>query len=123
MKDQQIINYLQEHDAMFLDEVTHYTGQVRPNLTLRTSHGEPVDLPENTHINHVLTVLDRNNKLVEIGLTPIASDNLDCLSNKLDDPNLRNFEISQLCSELADLSAQCTRRKIEYEPTSEETDR
>ena len=112
MKDKQILNYLREHDALFLDEVTNYQGQVRPHLKLRTSHGKPIDPPKNTHINHVEMVLERNNKLVPSGLTPIAADNLNLLSNKLDDPKLSNFEISLLHAALADLSAQCTRRKI-----------
>ena len=112
MKDKQILNYLREHDALFLDEVTNYQGQVRPHLKLRTSHGEPIDPPKNTHINHVEMVLERNNKLVPSGLTPIAADNLNLLSNKLDDPKLSNFEISLLHAALADISAQCTRRKI-----------
>jgi len=112
MKDQQIIDILRERDAVFLDEITHYDGQITPNLKILDSKGESVSLPDGVHINHVQRVLERRRALLEVGLTPMASRNLDSTDNKLAHPNLMNFEVSEIHSEIADLSSQCVRRKI-----------
>ena len=76
-------------------------------------------MPEGVHINHVQRVLERRRALVEVGLTPMASRNLDSTDNKLAQPNLMNFEVSDIHSELADLSSQCVRRKIIEESDNE----
>ena len=112
MKDQQIIDILRERDAVFLDEITHYNGQITPNLKILDSKGERVELPNGVHINHVQRVLERHGALVEVGLTPMAGKNLDSANKKLTNPNLMNFEVSEINSELADLSSKCVRRKI-----------
>jgi hypothetical protein len=112
MKDQQVIEYLRTHDAVFLDEVTHYAGQVLPTLIIRNSHGESIKLPRNIHINHVAHILDRHDKLLEIGLTPTAECNLKKTTSKFDNLQIGNIEISELHSELADFSNQCIRSTI-----------
>ena len=112
MKDQQIIDILREHDAVFLDETTYFDGQIIPNLKILDSKGERVELPDGVHINHVRAVLERHGALTEVGLTPTARSNFDTTSEKLDNPKLMNFEVSEIHSELSDLSNSCVRRKI-----------
>ena len=112
MKDQQIIDILREHDAVFLDEITYFDGQIIPNLKILDSKGESVELPDGVHINHVRAVLERHGALTEVGLTPAALSNFDTTSEKLDNPKLINFEVSEIHSELSDLSNNCVRRKI-----------
>ena len=112
MKDQQIIDFLRERDAVFLDEITRFDGQVTPNLKILDSKGDRVELPDGVHITHVQRVLERRRALLDVGLTPMASRNLDSTNKKLDNQNLMNFEVSEIHSEFADLSSQCVRRTI-----------
>ena len=112
MKDQQIIDFLRERDAVFLDEITRFDGQVTPNLKILDSKGDRVELPDGVHITHVQRVLERRRALLDVGLTPMASRNLGSTNKKLDNQNLMNFEVSEIHSEFADLSSQCVRRKI-----------
>jgi len=112
MNERQIIDFLRERDAVFLDEITRFDGQVVPSLKVLDSKGESVELPEGIHINHVQQVLERRRALLEVGLTPMASRNLDSTNKKLGNQNLMNFEVSEIHSEFADLSSQCVRRTI-----------
>ena len=112
MKDSELLEYLRQQDAVFLDQVTHYAGQVRPTLKILNSRGESVCLPEGVHINHVVCVLNRYDLLVEKGLTPRAEQNSDVTHSMFDNPNLRNFEVSRLHEQLADVSNDCIRRAI-----------
>ena len=112
MKDQQIIDFLRERDAVFLDEITRFDGQVTPNLKILDSKGDRVELPDGVHITHVQRVLERRRALLDVGLTPMASRNLDSTNKKLGNQNLMNFEVSEIHSEFADLSSQCVRRTI-----------
>jgi|TARA_B100001964_G_C14119073_1_gene547470 hypothetical protein len=113
MNDLELLRHLKKHDAVCVDEVTHYAGQVMPTLRILDSSGKIVCLPSGIHINHVVCVLERHGLLIEKGLTPEAQENSDKTNKMFSAPNLQNFDVSHLHEQLADVSNFCQRRQIQ----------
>tara|TARA_R100001530_G_C4179996_1_gene119147 strand:- start:48 stop:455 length:408 start_codon:yes stop_codon:yes gene_type:complete len=112
MRDLELLERLRQSDAACVDQITHCEGQVNPTLEILNSWGQPVCLPDGVHINHAVRVLERYDLLIEKELTPRAKRSSDETVRMLDNPNLRNFEVSILHGQLADVSNDCLRWKI-----------
>ena len=112
MNDLELLRHLKKHDAVCVDEVTHYAGQVMPTLRILDSSGKIVCLPSGIHINHVVCVLERHGLLIEKGLTPEAQENSDKTNKMFSAPSLQNFDVAHLHEQLADISNHCLRRQI-----------
>ena len=112
MKDLELLRYLKKNDAVFVDESTHYAGQVKPALKILDSQNKTVCLPDGVHINHAVCVLERHGLLIEKGLTPEAQENSDKTNKMFGNPGLQNCEVTHLHGRLADISTHCLRRQI-----------